>query len=211
MENLGNGTISIGCSRGKEEKRKRRRVPVDITLARRRDVLQPRRGAHAGFIGRRERERERGREENLCEDSLAGGFTRDEKPNFSLFLFTLLPFQEKKRGSRNLERLRARSRKDRMEQVSKSVSFELEDYFGFVRGPQDRSSKKRKRKRERERERKRGGEREREREGGCEPILFFLFFTTRRVRASSNLASFYLLALGPAFLNANFGPADSVR
>ena len=59
MENLGNGTISIGCSRGKEEKRKRRRVPVDITLARRRDVLQPRRGAHAGFIGRRERERER--------------------------------------------------------------------------------------------------------------------------------------------------------
>ena len=61
MENLGNGTISIGCSRGKEEKRKRRRVPVDITLARRRDVLQPRRGAHAGFIGRRERERERGR------------------------------------------------------------------------------------------------------------------------------------------------------
>ena len=89
---LGNGTISIGCSRGKEEKRKRRRVPVDITLARRRDVLQPRRGAHAGFIGRRERERERGREENLCGDSLAGGFTRDEKPNFSLFLFTLLPF-----------------------------------------------------------------------------------------------------------------------
>ena len=66
MENLGNGTISIGCSRGKEEKRKRRRVPVDITLARRRDVLQPRRGAHAGFIGRREREREREGGGRLC-------------------------------------------------------------------------------------------------------------------------------------------------
>ena len=34
---------------------------ANITLARRRDVLQPRRGAHAGFIGRGE--------ENLCGDS----------------------------------------------------------------------------------------------------------------------------------------------
>lgn len=50
---------------------------------------------------------------------------------------------------------------------------------------------------------RRGRERERLR---SDPAYLFLFFTTRRVRASSNLASFYLLALGPAFLNANFGP-----
>ena len=96
-----------------------------------------------------------------------------------------------------------------MEQVSKSVSRTSRSNSTIISascvGPRIEAE------REKEKEKERKRERERERKGGCEPILFFLFFTTRRVRASSNLASFYLLALGPAFLNANFGPADSVR
>ena len=99
-----------------------------------------------------------------------------------------------------MERLRARSRKDRMEQVSKSVSFELDDYFGFVRGPQDRS-----RKREREREREKEGEREREKGGmRADPLFSLLHHSTRPSLVKSRL--FLSPRPRPCFFKCKFRP-----
>lgn len=140
---------------------------------------------------------EREREENLCEDShkfwqvvlLAmknQNFSFQAPPSF---------FRVSRNEARRSKLVQRKTRQGSSREKILEIGIELDDYF--VRGPRDRFQDRR--------------SEERERERGCEPILLFLFFTTRRVRASSNLASFYLLALGPAFLNANFGPADSVR
>lgn len=140
-------------------------------------------------------EREREREENLCEDShkfwqvvlLAmknQNFSFQAPPSF---------FRVSRNEARRPKLVQRKTRQgsSRREKTRRSVSNST--IISCV-GPEIASKIE-------------GARRER----GCEPILLFLFFTTRRVRASSNLASFYLLALGPAFLNANFGPADSVR